>query len=601
MLAGWDFQFRKRRMNFKIFLDFLKNKYIILAFLTLVALFVRLLNIDKPYGLWYDEMLTYSFSLGSFPMGLIKTLSRFDFHMPLYYVYAHFWMKFFGSSDVVLRYSSLIWGTLCIPAFFYLGKTYKSEKTGYFLAAIGCLNPILIYFSQEFRFYSILIFFSTLTFISVLEIVENPQKKYFWMFGISNLIILYIYTMGLIFVSFEFLALFIHFYFFKKGSLKTFLRFFAIFFVLATPYLGLLYNYSIASSKLIIYPFDFSQPDVYSVISLINDWFSPFLTNQYGLSAKTYETYMKNAHLSFMLYVFSAVSVCFTIGFISGIKRIDKKLAYLLVILFGFLGAETILALTGHLTVYTKYTLICFPIILLISTDGLLTLKAQKLKKVLFFIIFLTYVLNVIDYKRMPAFALRANGYKILTDKIEEENPTKNDCVLYTGGRILIQKYLNDTNIMDFDLLSAVLLDKKKDYAYKIFDKNFVLTTNKNNVYEKLAPLIENPKPTKTMERYVNSQINKIPKGGRLILAEDAFPGSLSQNQLEKIMQIKKEDKEVEKAYKKQIFIVLTNKINNDVLLIADNNKSLKFIHKTLAKGPGTKNRKWFVFVYKKI
>lgn len=588
-------------MNYKKFIDIFKNQYVILAFLMLAAVFVRLLNIDKPYGLWYDEMLTYTFSSSSFPFGLIKTLARFDFHMPLYYVYVHFWMKLFGTSDAVLRCSSLVWGVLTIPAFFWLGKVYKSDKVGYLLASVAVLSPILIYFSQEFRFYSMLMFFSTLALISIIKLTQEPEKKYFWLFGISNLIILYIYTMGIIFVSLEFLVLFIHFYFFKKDLLKTFLKFCLVFFICSIPYLILFYNFSVAAGKLIIYPFLFSKVDFYSIVSLINDWFSPFLTNQFGLSSKTYDRYLQTPFLTGMLYVFSATTICFVIGFISGLRQINRKLIYLLVILSGFLGVDIVMAITGHLTIYTKYTLICFPILLLISVDGLTAIKSTSFKKILLFIIFAMYIFNVIDYKKMPAYFDRANGYKILTDGLYKNKLTKNDYILYPGGAIMIQKYLSNVHVIDFDLLSAIMVDKKKDYAYKIFDKNFVLTTNKNNVYEKLVPYLENTKPEKTLEQFVNSQINLVPKNGRLVLAEDYIDQAFDPNQLSKLVKMTKEDKDFAKEYRKAIFTLLTNKINNDMLIILDNNKSLKFSGRAVAHGPGRKSRKWLIYIYEKI
>lgn len=490
---------------------------------------------------------------------------------------------------------------MIVPAFFWLGKTYKSKNLGYLLASVACLNPILIYFSQEFRFYSMLVFFSILTLIAILKLTEEPEKKYLWLFGVSNLIILYIYTMGLIFVSLEFLALFIHFYFFKKDFFRTFIKFSSVFFICAIPYLILLHTYSIASSQLIIYPFSFSKIDANSIISLINDWFSPFLTNQYGISSKTYEKYLQTPFLTGMLYIFSATAICFIIGFFSGLRKVNKKLIYLLIILFGFLGAEIVLAMTGHLNLYTKYTLICFPILLLISVDGIITIKSSVLKKSLLFIIFLIYIFNAIDYKNMPAFYGRVNGYKILTDGLNKNNLTKNDYILYPGGAIMVQKYLSNVHVIDFDLLSALLLDKRKDYAYKIFDKDFVLTTNKDNVYEKLVPYLENKMPGKTLERFVNSQVNLIPANGRMFLLEDDVKDGLGPDQFIKLIKLTQEDKELEKEYKKSVFTLLTNKINNDMLIILDNNSSLKFVQKMVFNGPGRKSRKWFVYVYKKI
>lgn len=266
----------------------------------------------------------------------------------------------------------------------------------------------------------------------------------------------------------------------------------------------------------------------------------------------------------------------------------------------GFLLAEILLALTGHLYMYTKYTLICLPIILLICTDGIMSIKSDILRKGIIFIIFSTYIFNVIDYKNMPAFFVRANGYKTLTNRLNKENLTKNDSVLYTGGAIMINKYLKNTNIVDFDFLSALLVDKSKEYAYKIFDKDFVLTTNKSNVYGKLVPIIEDENPGKSLERFINSQVELIPMNGRLILAEDNSPNSLNAKQLSTLIKLTKEDKGFEKEYKKSAFLLLHNKINNDLIIILNKNKSLKLINKDSLQGPGKKGRRWVVYIYKK-
>lgn len=584
----------------KKFKDFFKNQYFILAMIMLIALFVRLLNIDKTCGLWFDEMLTYNYSSKSFPFGIIKTLLRYDYHMPLYYMFAHIWMKFFGTDDIVLRCSSVMWGVLTIPAFFFLGKIYRSKTLGYFLAVIACLSPVLIYFSQEFRFYSMLMFFATLSIIAFLKLIENFDKKYLVLFGISNLIILYIYTMGMLFVSVEFFLLLVHFYLYKKDSFKKLIKFSAAFFICTIPYLFLLCIYLPASSKTILDSFASSKVSFLSLFSIVNDWFSPFLTCQYGASEITNNFFGYNL-VYFIVFSFLSIStLCFVIGFIYGIKKISKSLIYLLIISSVFLSVEIFLALTGNFILLTKYTLICLPIVLLISADGLLSIKQKSFKNTLISIIFILFVYNIVNYAKMPAFSVRPSGYKTVTNELNKLILTQKDYVIYPDGTMFLKKYLKNTNYIEFDISAVSYLDKSKKEAYKIFDKDFILTTTKHNAPEKFLPFFENPNLSKPLEKFINSEIKLIPVTGRLIFVENYSEKALKPYELSSFVKMTHSDNEVKKVYNDSIYILFQNKINNDLKIIFENNTSLKLVKIIWAKGPGIKNKKWKIFVYEK-
>lgn len=588
-------------MNLEKIKNIFKNQYFILAVITLLALFIRLLNIDKPCGLWYDEMLTYVYSLGSFPIGVIKNLLRYDFHMPLYYLFTHAWMYFFGNDDTVLRYSSVLWGVLTIPAFFYLGKAYKSTNLGLFLALIGCLSPVLIYYSQEFRFYSMLVFFATLALIFLIKLIDNPDKKLLALFCLSNLVILYIYTMGIIFVLIEFLVLLVHFFFYKKDFFKTLLKYSAIFAICTVPYLVLLYTNLAASNQLILDPFIYVSTSPFAMLAIINDWFSPFVACKYGSSLDVYNIYLHNPALMVILTFFTAATICFLIGFTVGLKKINKTIIYLMTISLTYIFTELFLAYTGSLVLMTKYTLICFPIVLLISADGLLTIKSSSVKKTLISIILFIFIYNIVNYQKMSSFSIRPNGYKTLTNELNEFNPNKNDYVLYPHGDFLIKKYLPDTNYVDLNISSAFFLDKSKTEVYKIFDKKIVETTTKKNAIKNLIPFLIDPKPSKHIEKLVNQKINKIPKKGRLFFVKESPDELLIMHKdlNETIVRIFNNET-LSKKHQGLYLELVYNKVANDVQSTLDNNPSFKLIKTTYVEGPGIKNKKWKISVYEK-
>lgn len=579
--------------------NILKNQYLIITVITLVALFIRLLNIDKPTGLWWDESLTYFISAKN-PLEIIKTLYHYDYHMPLYYLYVHFWMTLFGSDDTVLRYSSVIWGVLTVPALFYLGKTYRSKALGYFLSIVGCLNPLLIYYSQEFRFYSMLVFFSTLSLAFFLRLMESPQKKDFVLFGIANFVILYIYTMGILFVGTELFLLLIYFYMYKREDFKSLVKYCVGFFVFSIPYFFLLYSYLIASSKSILDTFAWTKTTVADIFWVANDWFSPLLASIYESSGTRYLNFMRSPLGAFLLLLFSIPSLCLLAGFIRGLKKIDRRLVCLLATLLGVLSVELYLTLTGNFILITRYTLIFVPIVFLIACDGLISFENIKLKRILISLILIAFIYNACNYKTTPSFEYRRGLYKESARVISKLNPTPNDYVLFLGGSSIIKKYLKNASYIELDYPSAMYLDKTKKEAAKFFDQDFISTTNKKNAKEKLFPILKDPKPSLQTQQYVQSAIKKIPPKGRLIFVDNFCGNNLDSKQLVEHMNSFKADKDADRHYSNQLYLLAETKIFDDVKVTLDKSPSLKLVDVLFVVKQQTDEVKQRIFVYEK-
>jgi len=507
-------------MNPKNLKSILSSEYCILIVISIAALFIRLLSIDKAGGLWRDEMLTYVFSLSNSAFGVIKTILRNDFHMPLYYLYVNVWMKFFGSNDLVLRLSSVLLGVLSVPASFYLGKTYKSKSLGYFLSLIVALSPIMIYYSQEFRFYSMLMFFSMLSLIFFLKLLDATSKKDFILFSLSNLVILYIYTMGIIFVFTELVVLSFHFYKYRKAEFKVLIKYMSFLFIAAIPYLIMLVLNLRAADQALLEPLGWSKLNNYSLLFFVQDWFSP---NLMGLNSQNPDYYAKFFASSLMysrLFFISLSTICFFTGFVLALNKINRKMLYLLIIFGLFFATELILSAKGSLATITRYTLICLPIIFLISCDGLISIKNRVVKVSLISIILFIFINNVVHYKTAISFSNRGGGLSYPAEFLLKQNLGKNDYIIYPTCTDMIKKYIPNAKFIDFSFLGIINLDKTKQEQSKIFDKEFILTTNKYNYKDKLYPYLLNTEPTPELKHFMNSSIAKIPKGNRLFLVQ---------------------------------------------------------------------------------
>lgn len=146
----------------------------IVSAIIIFSTILRLISIDQ--SLWLDEATTAIVS----QMSLSDFFTRFisaDFHPPLYYLVINFWSNFFGTSEIVLRIPSVIFGSLTIYIVYLIAKEIKLKYPivpALFLATSG----LHIYYSQEARMYSLAAFLVSL-------IVYLFLKKKWLLFSIT--------------------------------------------------------------------------------------------------------------------------------------------------------------------------------------------------------------------------------------------------------------------------------------------------------------------------------------------------------------------------------------------------------------------------------
>lgn len=126
-----------------------------LILLTLAAFALRLYMLDGQ-SLWYDEGVTADIARRNF-----ADLTRWtadDIQPPLYYYVVAFWGRAAGWSEWSLRFPSVFFGVLTVPllALVTLALT-RRRVAGLLAAALVAFHPLLLYYSQEARMYSMLI------------------------------------------------------------------------------------------------------------------------------------------------------------------------------------------------------------------------------------------------------------------------------------------------------------------------------------------------------------------------------------------------------------------------------------------------------------
>ncbi len=178
------------------------HRYLILILLLAFAL--RLFRLGEQ-SLWYDEGV--SWYLTQFSLSELIRWTAADIQPPFYYLILWAAVRLFGASEFALRFPSVIFGVLTVPVIWQIAngrmangrmgewrmangewansapRTTTQSKTHYSLFAIlsslfVAFAPLMVYYSQEARMYTLLVFQAALGSYLFLQLTGRAAKKH---------------------------------------------------------------------------------------------------------------------------------------------------------------------------------------------------------------------------------------------------------------------------------------------------------------------------------------------------------------------------------------------------------------------------------------
>lgn len=397
-----------------------------LFLIILIGLLVRIMFIDKPFGLWNDEYVSWYISqkplIGEFFDAVYKNC-----HMPFYYFYLKLWTTVFGNDDTLLRISSVIPSLFGIWTMFEIGKKLKDEQVGLVCAVLTAFSGFLIYFAQEVRFYSILFFFSAFAILISLKLLEKQSYTNYLLFYISNVMIMFTHTIGFVFVFFNFLAVF---YALKKENKITAKQITLM--VLSTavtmlPLLPFLYK-TLTASYLSQFWSDFSATKLFFVFA---DYISPIQINIVNTPVSLFSFLVKKSHFNFSYLIFAIIPLFIAlISIAKAVSKPDKNIKILTFIALSTLCVMVFASVIGKMVLITKYTVEIYPIFLALVSVGLCVVKPRFLQKTLSVLLFAPIVFYVAFSDYAPQKLNRFEGHKAVAQLIQDAELKKGDNIL---------------------------------------------------------------------------------------------------------------------------------------------------------------------------
>ena len=147
----------------------------LLGGIVVLAAIARFATLDLQ-SFWYDEAVTVGLVEMDFG-DMLDRIPESESTPPLYYWLAWVWAKLFGTGEVGLRSLSALFGTAAIPVVYAAGARLATRRAGLFGAAIVAVSPVLIWFSQDARAYSLAVLLSALSFYFFVAARETADRR----------------------------------------------------------------------------------------------------------------------------------------------------------------------------------------------------------------------------------------------------------------------------------------------------------------------------------------------------------------------------------------------------------------------------------------
>ena len=146
----------------------------LVVLITMVGGLLRVLLLGTK-GLWLDE----TFSIWLANHGVVDMLGwivKIDQHPPLYYLLLHYWMALNGDTPYYVRLLSVLFGAGTIPFIYLIGKRMSGVVMGLAAAVLLALSLFNIYFAQETRMYTLLMFNAAVAIYALVRLLTDSRS-----------------------------------------------------------------------------------------------------------------------------------------------------------------------------------------------------------------------------------------------------------------------------------------------------------------------------------------------------------------------------------------------------------------------------------------
>jgi uncharacterized membrane protein len=105
---------------------------------------------------------------------------------PLYYAIAWLWTQLTGTGEFGLRAASALAGVATVPVAYLVGLELRERRAGLMAAALVAVNPMLLWYSQEARAYSLLALLCAISLLYCVRALRHGRRRDFVVWGLVS-------------------------------------------------------------------------------------------------------------------------------------------------------------------------------------------------------------------------------------------------------------------------------------------------------------------------------------------------------------------------------------------------------------------------------
>ena len=160
--------------------------------LVIVATALRVLALNQQ--LWFDEIVTLLDSAREATWQIVTQYGGQNQHM-LYSVLAHCSIRLFGEQPWALRLPAVLFGIASIPALYFFGRLVTTNREALYASALMAVNYQHVWFSQNARGYTGMLFWTLLTSIFFIRCAKSGNRRDWVMYGVTAALGIYTHLM----------------------------------------------------------------------------------------------------------------------------------------------------------------------------------------------------------------------------------------------------------------------------------------------------------------------------------------------------------------------------------------------------------------------
>lgn len=460
----------------------------------LSACILRTFYLDNVQGLLFSELDIFD-TVSSFQIpAIFQNIASGNLVFSLYSLILSWWSSLLGTEAYVLRFLSIIFGTIsCLVAF-----SFCEKPKNYICLALFGINSFLIIYSQQVSMASLLLFLTILNFYAFFKIRNDDKGYALWILSSLGMVLTSIFT--IFFILLEIVAFAIY----KKDD-KHFFKSCIIFLSCLTPYIAYI-TYAYATY---LNTYLFKNNTWENLLVFLQNTFSPIVV-EIGekLSVNTY-LHSISSGMDFYTLGFVIIPIIIALFFI--IKSFSKDRFNIILFVIGVLY----IAIRGLLQFYLgvpfgiEEYIVVLPIMLILFANGF----EKNILSISLLLIYFGLNLSYMFVFEDSAFKNNKQGVLTITDFLNT-NIGQNDAIITWTKINNLESYLGK-EVSILDIKTDFSEPTEKELVATNIINHKMLSKNKRDALRMYFVSRKYPENTISAIRILYGQ---IPANGRLFL-----------------------------------------------------------------------------------